>query len=151
MLSFPPHCSHKLQPLDRSVYGALLRYYNAACDDWVVSNPRSMTIYEIGAVASKAQVFTPSNISAGFAVAGIETFNPNIFSENEFLASSLTDRPEPVTANTFVDVVDSVSAIVHVRAFNHSMSSLPSGSPSLLLIQFLKTNDPESQLVLKYY
>ncbi|CAH2016563.1 unnamed protein product [Acanthoscelides obtectus] len=23
VLSFPPHCSHKLQPLDRSVYGPL--------------------------------------------------------------------------------------------------------------------------------
>ncbi|XP_047127700.1 uncharacterized protein LOC105844004 [Hydra vulgaris] len=40
MLSFPPHCSHKLQPLDQSVYGPLKRYYNAACDDWIVSNPR---------------------------------------------------------------------------------------------------------------
>ena len=63
------------------------------------------------------------------------------------MASSLTDRPEPVTANPFLDVVDSVSAIVHVPAFNHSMSSLSSGSPSSLLpIQFLKTTDPESQL-----
>ena len=25
MVSFPPHCSHKLQPLDRSVYGPLKR------------------------------------------------------------------------------------------------------------------------------
>ena len=54
MLSFPLHCRHKLQPLDRSVYGPLKRYYNAACDDWVVSNSRQMTIYDIAAVASKA-------------------------------------------------------------------------------------------------
>ena len=88
MLSFPPHCSHKLQPLDRSVYGPLKCYYNTACDDWVVSNPRPMTIYDIAAVVRKAyaQAFTLSNISAGFAVAGIEPFNPNIFSDNEFLA-----------------------------------------------------------------
>jgi len=33
MLSFPPHCSHKLQPLDRSVYGPLKKYYNVACDN----------------------------------------------------------------------------------------------------------------------
>lgn len=26
VLSFPPHCSHKLQPLDRSVYGPLKKY-----------------------------------------------------------------------------------------------------------------------------
>ena len=60
------------------------------------------------------------------------------------MASSLTDHL--VTANPFLDV-DSVSAIVHVPAFNHSMSSLPSGSASSLLpIQFLKITDPRSQL-----
>ena len=78
---------------------------------------------------------------------GIEPFNPSILSDNEFLTSSLTDRPEPVTANPFLDVFDSVSAIVHAPAFNHSMSSLPSGSPSSLLpIQFLKITDSGSQL-----
>uniref|UniRef100_A0AAZ1Y0S8 Uncharacterized protein n=1 Tax=Oreochromis aureus TaxID=47969 RepID=A0AAZ1Y0S8_OREAU len=29
MLSFPPHCSHRLQPLDRSVYGPLKRHINS--------------------------------------------------------------------------------------------------------------------------
>lgn len=28
LLSFPPHCSHKLQPLDRSVYGPFKKYIN---------------------------------------------------------------------------------------------------------------------------
>jgi len=31
LLTFLPHCSHKLQPLDRSVNGPLKRYYNDAC------------------------------------------------------------------------------------------------------------------------
>ncbi|XP_065658204.1 uncharacterized protein LOC136082712 [Hydra vulgaris] len=47
MISFPPHCSHKLQPLDRTVFGPLKRFYNSACDNWMVSNPRPMTIYDI--------------------------------------------------------------------------------------------------------
>lgn len=78
-LSFPPHCSHKLQPLDRSVYGPLKRNYNAACDDWVVSNPRPMTIVDAMGVVNRAyaQAFTPSNITAGFAVAGTEPLNQN--------------------------------------------------------------------------
>ncbi|XP_004212068.1 uncharacterized protein LOC101240833 [Hydra vulgaris] len=136
MLSFPPHCSHNLQPLDWSVYGPLKRYYNAACHDWIVSvmivlYPRPVTIYDIASVVRKAyaQAFTLSNISAGFAVAGIEPFNPTIFSDNEFLSSYVTDRPEPITANPFPSVVDPVSAIVHAPAFNQSlMSSLSSGS-----------------------
>jgi hypothetical protein len=38
MLSFPPHCSHKLQPLDRSVYDPFKKYYNSACDAWLTVN-----------------------------------------------------------------------------------------------------------------
>ncbi|XP_065684342.1 uncharacterized protein LOC136096712 [Hydra vulgaris] len=123
MLSFPPHCSHKLQPLYRSVYGPLKRYYNVACDDLIVSNPGPMTIYDIASVVRKAyaQAFTLSNISAGFAVAGIEPYNPKIFSDNEYLSSYVTDRLEPITANPFPGVVDPVSAIVHAPAFNQSL------------------------------
>lgn len=39
LLSFPPHCSHKLQLLDRSVYGPFKRYLSAAQNDWLRSNP----------------------------------------------------------------------------------------------------------------
>lgn len=98
MVSFPPHTTHKLQPLDVSVYGPLKRYYNAECDDWMVSNARPMTIFDIVQVASPAFVkaFTPSNIIAGFQKTGIEPFNSSKFdNEDEFLAASVTDRPLP--------------------------------------------------------
>ena len=32
LLSFPPHCSHKLQPLDRNVYGPFKKFVNSASD-----------------------------------------------------------------------------------------------------------------------
>ena len=32
LVTFPPHCSHKLQPLDRSVYGPFKKFFNASCD-----------------------------------------------------------------------------------------------------------------------
>ena len=38
ILTFPPHCSHKLQPLDVSIYGPCKRYYNSACNDWMLSH-----------------------------------------------------------------------------------------------------------------
>ena len=48
LLTFPPHCSHKLQPLDRSVFGPLKRYYNDAANSWLISNPgKTITIYDI--------------------------------------------------------------------------------------------------------
>ena len=32
LLTLPPHCSHRLQPLDRSIYGSLKTYFNTALD-----------------------------------------------------------------------------------------------------------------------
>ena len=32
MLSFPPQCSHRLQPLDRSIYGPFKKYFNTVAD-----------------------------------------------------------------------------------------------------------------------
>ncbi|KAH0814052.1 hypothetical protein GEV33_008738 [Tenebrio molitor] len=39
LLTFPPHCSHRLQPLDVSVYGPFKAYYNGAASAWMTSNP----------------------------------------------------------------------------------------------------------------
>ena len=39
LLTIPPHTSHRLQPLDRSVYGPLKTAYNRAIDGWLRSNP----------------------------------------------------------------------------------------------------------------
>ncbi|KAK6186858.1 hypothetical protein SNE40_006124 [Patella caerulea] len=48
LLTFPPHTSHKLQPLDRTVYGPLKKYFNTACNAWQLTNPgQPITIYEV--------------------------------------------------------------------------------------------------------
>ena len=103
MLSFPPHCSHKMQPLDRTVYGPFKKYYNTACDNWMYNNPgKTMTIYDIAAMVGIAfpKAMTPSNIQAGFRVSGIVPVNVNIFTDEEFMPSDRTDRPLPQTIDT---------------------------------------------------
>jgi hypothetical protein len=98
MLTFPSHCSHKLQPLDRSVYGPLKRYYNSACDDWLLNNPgKPMTIHDIAECVGHAfpLAFTTAYIQAGFRVSGTWPFNRNIFNDDEFMSSYVTDRPDP--------------------------------------------------------
>jgi len=32
LLSIPPHCSHELQPLDKTVYGPFKTFFNEAAD-----------------------------------------------------------------------------------------------------------------------
>ncbi|CAB4065295.1 unnamed protein product [Lepeophtheirus salmonis] len=48
ILTLPPHTSHRLQPLDRTVYGRMKQCYNNAWDDWLESHPgRGIITYRI--------------------------------------------------------------------------------------------------------
>lgn len=103
LLTFPPHCSHKLQPLDRSVYGPFKKMVNTACDAWMKMNPaKTMTIYDIPSIVKTALpvAATPKNIQAGFQSTGIWPFNPEIFEECDYAPSQVTNRPEPRTSLT---------------------------------------------------
>ncbi|XP_041353350.1 uncharacterized protein LOC121371487 isoform X1 [Gigantopelta aegis] len=95
--TFPPHCSHKLQPLDRSVFGPFKHYYTRAANAYMNNHPGStINIHAIAELVGKAYpiAFTPRNITAGFKVSGIIPFDSNIFNDEEFAPSSVTDRED---------------------------------------------------------
>ncbi|KAK3744950.1 hypothetical protein RRG08_048346 [Elysia crispata] len=95
MLTIPPHTSHRLQPLDRTVYGPLKTAYNIAMDSWMRSNPgKNVTIYDIPELLRIAhnEALTPKNISSGFACTGIFPFNQTVFSDTDFAPSATTDN-----------------------------------------------------------
>lgn len=98
LLTFPPHTSHRLQPLDVSVYGPFKTRFRSEQNNWLISNPgKTISIYNIAELANKAFVesFSPKNITSGFAKCGIFPFNRDIFSNDDFLTSFVTDRPNP--------------------------------------------------------
>ena len=94
---FPPHCSHKLQPLDRSVYGPLKKYVVSACDAWISINKRSITIYDVPNIlaTSLPRATTPKNIMSGFRSTGIFPLDPEIFTDADFVSSYVTDQSAP--------------------------------------------------------
>lgn len=102
LLTFPPHTSHRLQPLDVSVYGPFKARFKSEQNNWLVSNPgKTISIYNISALANKSFVesFSPKNLISGFAKCGIFPFNRDTFSDQDFLTSFVTDRPNPVVEN----------------------------------------------------
>jgi len=56
-----------------------------------------ISIYEIAELVGTSYplAFTPTNIQSGFRVSGISPFNRDIFSDDEFLSSYVTDRNDP--------------------------------------------------------
>ena len=103
MLTLPPHCSHKLQPLDKTVYGPLKTYYNRSMDSFIRSHVgKGVNIYDIPTIANGAhqQAMTISNIVSGFRSAGIYPFNRYTFSDSEFAAAEVSERPNPSSCAT---------------------------------------------------
>ncbi|XP_041634749.1 uncharacterized protein zgc:113274 [Cheilinus undulatus] len=98
LLSFPPHCSHRLQPLDVSVYGPLTREVNAVSTAWTLNNPgKTMTIWDIPKVVATAfpLAVNPGNIQAGFQASGIYPFNRELFLETAFSPAPQADPTSP--------------------------------------------------------
>lgn len=86
-LSFPPHTSHKLQPLDVGVFGPFKSKLKVAFNDWHTGHPgKALTIYEIPSLAKLAyfEAFTGKNITSGFMKPGIHPLNKLAFSDEDF-------------------------------------------------------------------
>lgn len=107
VLTFPPHCSHKLQPLDVAVYGPFKAAAKVFLSDWMRTNPgKPATIYEMAQIAAKAhqQSFTPKNISSAFSKTGIWPVNSQIFTEEDYCCSYVTDRSSIPESESLPDV-----------------------------------------------
>ncbi|XP_047142893.1 uncharacterized protein LOC124817131 [Hydra vulgaris] len=79
MLSFHSHYSHRLQPLDRSVFFSQKRHYNVQCNAWLSSHPgRPNQPLYIPAVCCYAfkLVISPANIQTCLKSTVIFPFNP---------------------------------------------------------------------------
>ena len=100
LICLPPHKTHKIQPLDRTIYGPLKTNYNKECEKWMLCNAgQRITSFEQAALFGSAYVKTATMDKAisGFQCCGLWPFNPDVFSEEDFIASHLTDEPDPST------------------------------------------------------
>ena len=80
LFCLPPHTTHLTQPLDKSVFGVLKKYWREKCHDYITRNPgRVVSKYQFSTLfsASWYRAMTVRNIVAGFKITGVYPFNPN--------------------------------------------------------------------------
>lgn len=103
ILTIPPHCSHRLQPLDVSILGPFKRHLATVQNDWLTNNPgRKISIHDLAGLASKAfdLAFTRQNIMKGFQECGIWPYSTSIFTDSDFLS---LNRPVPNQSENISD------------------------------------------------
>lgn len=89
LLTFPPHTSHRLQPLDVSIVGPFKKYCKTAFNDFLVSNPgKGITIYDVANLTKTPflKAFVPKNIQSGFKATGIFPLNRLVFNTDDYVA-----------------------------------------------------------------
>lgn len=100
LLSLPPHCTHRVQPLDVSFFGPLKKYYSQQCDVWMTKNPgRAITEYHVAGLFADpySKAATVGIALSGFRSTGIFPYDPTVFKDADFAATATTERCEPQT------------------------------------------------------
>ncbi|CAH1990976.1 unnamed protein product [Acanthoscelides obtectus] len=111
LLCFPPHCSHRLQPLDVAFMRPLSLYYEDEVRRWLQSNPsKVVTLFQISTLFGQAFTNAANMKTAlkGFEKTGIWPTNEGIFTDDDFLPAETTNIPiaETEIAPTQVTQVD---------------------------------------------
>lgn len=157
LLSFPPHCSHRMQPLDVSVYGPVKAYYKNECAKWHKNNAGKVLEIRhiVGLVNGTLDLaLTRSNIKAGFAATGIFPYNNTVFTEKDFVAAEFDlEREAAVAIENNVDenqqrrivVLDTVPTVAAYETVSSSDTSSVSSSLSSLVAAIgpLKATTPK--------
>ncbi|XP_062596590.1 uncharacterized protein LOC134258049 [Saccostrea cucullata] len=111
VLALPPHTTHFLQPLDRSVFGPFNKAYNKFCSDFLSQNAAHViNKWTFPSLFKKAweEGITAENIVSGFRACGIYPFDPQAIPESAYLPSSAYDIPQN-SAPTTPDLSQSIN------------------------------------------
>jgi transposase-like protein len=112
ILSLPPHTTHALQPLDRSVFGPLNSAYNNACSEFLnQSTLHSVNKWSFPGLFANAwdNAVNEKNICSGFRSCGIYPLDPSAVDPHLLQPSKPSDTcmatvPESVSADSRVAI-----------------------------------------------
>ena len=98
IITLPPHCTHRLQPLDVGWFKSLKANYNTQADSWLRSNlGRRITDFEVAGIFANAYGLCTASgkMEKAFSTCGLWPINPDVFTDDDFAAARMTEEPEP--------------------------------------------------------
>lgn len=152
IITLPPHTSNKTQPLDRTIFGPLKGAFNKAANSWMLRNPgKTLTIYQLAELGGSAfmKAATPINIASGFRVSGVWPLNKDVFDDDEYMPSSVSDRAAPQeTTDSSLPQPSSSDAGTHMPQPSSSGADIfmpqPSSSGANNLMLQLSSSDADT-------
>lgn len=151
-VSFAPHATNKLQPLDVSVYGPLKKFFEQELNIFQKQFAgRIVNQYDVCRILTPAylKAATAQNAVSGFRKTGIWPYNPHLFGDEDFAPATVTDRPlETNSQNNHQNHTschpDSISSTSNL-SFPSNVNHLPNHVYSPEPIIFIHVNKDSQQ------
>ena len=136
LLTVPPHTTHRLQPMDLTVYGPLAIYFEQAVDVFQKNHPsRRIQMTDMAKLFNDAypRACTVKNAVSGLVKSGICPYNPHVFTDEDFDAAMVTDKAEEIDNDQPADEQDEqqVDVVVHQADIHVEMQQVNVGSQHL--------------------
>ena len=132
LLTIPPKTSHKLQPLDKSVFSPFKASYNRAADNSMRSNPgKRVTIYEIADLIHEAHLnfMVSRNILSGFSSTGNWPYNRDVLSSADLAPTVVPDNDVATEQmNSHVQTLHLLQDAIQLAAEEQSINLNPDSS-----------------------
>ncbi|XDV41943.1 hypothetical protein PO909_010714 [Leuciscus waleckii] len=117
MITIPPHCSHKMQPLDRTFFKSVKSKYNTVSDNWMTSHPgQRIDIYAVCGLFDKAYSASVcvGKGQKGFKACWMWLVDKTVYKDEDFEGAEVTEEPDPTLEDS--------------REIEEEISAGPSGS-----------------------
>ena len=118
ILCLPPHCTHRLQPLDVGLMKPLMTYYTQEVEKWLRKYPgRVVSLYQVAELFGAAYMRAATMLTAvnAFHKTGLYPVNRHIFNDADFCPSSTTERLMQPTSSQSAAEVQQVQSVAEVQ------------------------------------
>ncbi len=123
IVCLPPHCTHRMQPLDKSFMSPFKTKYALEIEMWLKHNPgKKVSIYQVGELFGRAFLKAASYSTAvnGFRATGLFPTDRNYFTADDFAIDSKDKEKTPESLKPVeIRVPDGQSSICAPPELSH--------------------------------